>query len=99
MQSVELKPAFQTIKFPEPSKGSPQQERDLNRYSSTHNARLLTPQEVAERFGVSQRWVRDHASRRSPRIPAVRLGSLLRFRLADVEDFLTQHLLCTTSKK
>jgi DNA-binding FadR family transcriptional regulator len=42
--------------------------------------RLYSAQEVAERLGVSERWVRDHATRRNPRIPAVKLGPLLRFR-------------------
>jgi hypothetical protein len=27
---------------------------------------LLTAQDVAERLGVSERWVRDHATRRHP---------------------------------
>jgi excisionase family DNA binding protein len=50
--------------------------------------RLLTPQEVAARLAVSVAWVRDHATRKKPRLPAVRLGKLLRFRLEDVEAFL-----------
>lgn len=98
MQSAELKPAFHTIQFPEPVERAPQQERERSRYSSTGDTRLLTPQEVADRLGVSQRWVRDHASRRSPRIPAVKLGPLLRFRLRDVEAFLTEHLLVPSKK-
>ncbi|SRR5579871_584034 len=61
--------------------------------------RLLTPREVAERLGVSQRWVRDHATRRWPRIPAVKLGSLLRFRWHDVEDFLVLNTIRVSSKK
>jgi excisionase family DNA binding protein len=54
--------------------------------------RLLTPGEVAKWLGVSDRWVRDHATRRLPRIPAVHLGSLLRFRLVDVEEFIAAQL-------
>ena len=61
--------------------------------------RLLSPQEVADRLGVSERWVRDHATRRSPRIRAVKLGPLLRFRWSDVEDFLSNQLLEDPSKK
>jgi len=60
--------------------------------------RLLTPQEVATRLGVSERWVRDHATRRSPRIPAVKLGPLLRFRLSDIEDFLIANRVSAPSK-
>jgi excisionase family DNA binding protein len=50
--------------------------------------RLYTPQEVADRLGVSERWVRDHATRRNPRIRAIKLGPLLRFRWIDVEQFV-----------
>jgi excisionase family DNA binding protein len=61
--------------------------------------RLLSSQEVADRLGVSERWVRDHATRRSPRIRAVKLGPMLRFRWSDVEDFLSNQLLEDPSKK
>ncbi len=50
--------------------------------------RLLKATEVAKRLGVSERWVRDHATRRSPRLPVVSLGPLLRFRSEDVEQFI-----------
>jgi excisionase family DNA binding protein len=60
--------------------------------------RLLTAQDVAERLGVSERWVRDHATRRHPRIPVVKLGPLLRFRQEDIEHFLNSHLSSTASK-
>ena len=53
---------------------------------------LLNAQQVADRLGVSERWVRDHATRRQPRIRAVKLGSLLRFRSSDVDEFLTSQL-------
>jgi excisionase family DNA binding protein len=59
---------------------------------------LLTAQDVAERLGVSERWVRDHATRRHPRIPVVKLGALLRFRQEDIENFLISHLSSTSSK-
>ena len=41
--------------------------------------RLLNAREVAARLGVSERWVRDHTSRRAPKIRAVKLGTLVRF--------------------
>lgn len=47
---------------------------------------LLTPEQVAERLSVSIDWVRDHSSRKNPRLPVIRLGGgpgrkgLLRFR-------------------
>ena len=49
---------------------------------------LLTPVEVGELLGVSPAWVREHAKRRRPRLPAVSLGKLLRFRRAEIERFL-----------
>jgi hypothetical protein len=49
---------------------------------------LTTAEHVAKRLAVSERWVRDHATRRSPRLPVVKLGSLLRFRPEDVEHFI-----------
>ena len=45
---------------------------------------LLTLHQVAELLGVSKAWVRDHATRRNPRIPVVRFGdkrAVLRFRI------------------
>ena len=57
---------------------------------------LLTLEQVAEMLGVSKAWVRDHATRRNPRIPVVRLGgkrAVLRFRPQDIESFITAHLL------
>jgi excisionase family DNA binding protein len=49
---------------------------------------LTTAVEVAKRLGVSERWVRDHATRRSPRMPVIKLGCLLRFPKEDVEEFI-----------
>lgn len=58
--------------------------------------RLLTLEQVAEWMGTSKAWVRDHATRRHPRIPVIRLGgrrALLRFRPQDVERFINSNLL------
>ena len=49
---------------------------------------LLGPSEVAKWLGVSAGWVRDHATRKVPRIKVIKIGKLLRFRPKDVEDFL-----------
>ena len=49
---------------------------------------LMRPHAVAKRLGVSERWVRDHATRRFPKLPVVKLGPLLRFRSADVDEFV-----------
>ena len=84
--------------FPQPA--DPQNGRPtFNVVSLRPSEHLLSPQEVADRLGVSERWVRDHATRRNPRIRAVKLGPLLRFRWADVEDFLSNQLLEDPSKK
>ena len=84
--------------FPQPADlqtGSP----NSNVVTWQPSERLLSPQEVADRLGVSERWVRDHATRCNPRIRAVKLGPLLRFRWSDVEDFLSDQLLEDPSKK
>ena len=52
------------------------------------SARLLGPGDVARWLGVSAGWVRDHATRKQPRIKAVKIGKLLRFKAEDVEDFI-----------
>ena len=57
---------------------------------------LLTLEQVAETLGVSKDWVRDHATRRNPRLPVVRLGdkrAVLRFRPEDIQKFIAAHLL------
>ena len=98
MQSSKSNPAPEPIEFPARSTRS-DLGRDVQRTPNIGlDERLLTPREVADRLGVSQRWVRDHATRRWPRIRAVKLGSLLRFRWADVEDFLAHHTLQGSSK-
>lgn len=50
--------------------------------------RLMTPGEVARWLGVSPGWVRDHATRKEPKLPTVRLGKLMRFTAADIEEFI-----------
>src|SRR3974377_331514 len=35
---------------------------------------LWTPEQVARRMNVSPAWVRDHAGRKEPRLPVIRLG-------------------------
>ena len=71
--------------------GSIESSRQEHRNSAFDIAeRLYTAKEVAERLSVSERWVRDHATRRNPRIAAVKLGSLLRFRWLDVQIFVAE---------
>lgn len=51
---------------------------------------LITPTEVAKRLQVSVAWVRDHATRKYPRLPVVRVGSLLRFRPRDLDRWIDE---------
>lgn len=62
-------------------------------YELPGHERLLTPRQVAQWLGLSDRWVRDHATRRMPRIPSVKLGAILRFRPADIEEFISTQLV------
>lgn len=58
--------------------------------AARNDHQLLGPSEVAKWLGVSAGWVRDHATRKDPRIKAIKIGKLLRFRPKDVEDFLRE---------
>ncbi len=49
--------------------------------------RLLTISEVATWLGVSKAWVYDHATRKRPFLPCVRLGEITRFRRGEIERF------------
>jgi hypothetical protein len=53
-----------------------------------HDDDLLTAREVAVILRVSERWVRDHTTRRSPKIRAIKLGPLVRYRWGDVRAFM-----------
>jgi predicted DNA-binding transcriptional regulator AlpA len=55
---------------------------------SQDSDRLLDARQVAAKLGVSERFIRDHTTRRFPRIRGVKLGKLLRYRAADVEIFM-----------
>jgi len=52
------------------------------------SAVLLTVEDVAARLRVSPDWVRDHASRKQPRLPVIRVGKLLRFRAHEIERWI-----------
>lgn len=57
--------------------------------SATHpEICLLTVDQVATILGVSPAWVRDHATRKQPRLKCVKVGKLLRFRMEDVRAFI-----------
>jgi len=50
--------------------------------------RLLTVKQVAAILSVSPAWVRDHATRKEPRLKTVKVGKLLRFRPQNVLEFI-----------
>jgi excisionase family DNA binding protein len=54
-----------------------------------HSAnKLLGARELAELFGVPESWVREQA--RVGNLPSFKLGHYVRFRIEEVERFLTQ---------
>ncbi len=59
-------------------------------------APLWKPEQVAERLNVSVDWVRDHSSRKKPRLPVIRLGGgpgragVLRYRPNKIEEFVEE---------
>ena len=66
---------------------------------SPGNDKLLNARQVAEKLGVSERWVRDHTTRRAPQIRAVKLGTLIRYRWVDVEIFMANLDTSRTSQR
>ena len=72
---------------------------EVNPEPKQFSQKLLTLEDVAIALGVSRDWVRDHATRRNPRIPVVRLGAkraVLRFRQQDLDKFIADHLVCSS---
>jgi len=52
---------------------------------------LLPVQDVAALLQVSPDWVRDHATRKQPPLPVIRVGKLLRFRPHEIELWIQEH--------
>jgi excisionase family DNA binding protein len=51
---------------------------------------LMTVDDVATMLQVSAAWVRDHATRKQPRLPVVKVGKLLRFRPNEIEAWIQE---------
>ena len=52
---------------------------------------LLTVADVARRLNVSEDWVRDHSSRKSPHLPVIRMSSgVLRYRPSRLDRFVDE---------
>lgn len=56
----------------------------------TRPTALMDVSAVAELLHVSAAWVRDHATRKEPRLPVVKVGKLLRFKLSDIERWIEE---------
>jgi len=79
------------VKFPVQSVGGNFYEQDEVTTQHRHgDDRLLNARQVADKLGVSERWVRDHTTRRSPKIRGIKLGLLVRYRREDVDAFMAE---------
>ena len=58
---------------------------------------LVTPDEVASYLSVSEAWVAEQA--RAGAIPAIKLGRYWRFRLSEVEAWLTSKAVGTYKRR
>jgi predicted DNA-binding transcriptional regulator AlpA len=86
-------------KFGVQSVGSEFHRPDEDAALHDHNdERLLSARQVADKLGVSERWVRDHTTRRSPKIRAIKMGMLVRYRRADVDVFMQEMDTLSTSR-
>jgi excisionase family DNA binding protein len=89
-------PAIESIDRPPPKFGVRNATGGINLPAGTasqqdeNDERLLNARQVADKLGVSERFIRDHTTRRSPKIPAVKLGKLIRYRRADVDVFMAE---------
>ena len=76
-----------------------QQQNDFALRLNHEGERLLNAREVAARLGVSERWVRDHTTRRFPKIRGIKLGTLIRYRKTDLEFFVQELGTLTPSRR
>ena len=61
-----------------------------NTQKTSAEGTLLTPSQVAGRLQVSVAWVRDHSTRKHPRLPVVRIGGLLRYDPVDIDLWIAE---------
>lgn len=60
---------------------------------------ILTVEDVACRLNVSKDWVWDNSSRKTPRLPVIRMGDgTLRYRASAIEDFICERERATASR-
>ena len=53
---------------------------------------LITIKEVANKLGVSENWVYSHLRTRRPLIPHIHLGGHIRFREADIDQWIEEQV-------
>ena len=65
--------------------------RSVRPFSTNLSDPLLTVDDVARRLNVSRDWVWDHSSRKTPRLPVIRMGDgTLRYRSSRIEEFINE---------
>lgn len=67
---------------------APTQRKKVRRSRQDEFVPLMNPNQVAKWLGVSAGWVRDHATRKTPRLPAIKIGKHLRFQAEDIREFI-----------
>lgn len=67
----------------------------MSRALEPMRGRLMTVEDVAGQLQVSAAWVRDHATRKQPRLPVVRVGKLLRFHPQEIQKWIREQSQCT----
>jgi len=84
----------QTPRDPEPENANPAFRKPPQRANTRAplvEDPLLTVEDVARRLSVSKDWVWDHSSRKSPRLPVIRMGDgTLRYRASGIEAFISE---------
>jgi hypothetical protein len=61
---------------------------EIGQWGPSTGVTLLTVAQIAAMLQVSEAWVRDHSTRKNPRLKCVKVGKLLRYRLEDIEEFI-----------
>jgi predicted DNA-binding transcriptional regulator AlpA len=91
---IPFSPESGALRDPEPDHSNPLNRKPAQR-SNVRPAfvedPLLTVEDVAKRLSVSKDWVWDHSSRKSPRLPVIRMGDgTLRYRASGIEAFISE---------
>jgi hypothetical protein len=60
--------------------------------TSTANGEKLwfTVKDLSAEWGISEGWIRDHATRKQPRIKGRKFGKFIKFHRDDIKTFLDQ---------